>query len=313
MMLLARTVLLFAVVPDPGIEAAHRSRCERSVVPSPRQTGCSIKTSEKLQQWIEFQKQLAKEAAAFRPTEGRGPPPLILYGDSITEALRGTAIGQVTDRTEGIQQVLGSAFPGWRMPTVLAISADETQHLLWRLNRSAGGELSDAMCNDERLAISLLIGTNNLGNAKHSVADAHAGMMAVARDLLQRTRGKLLVNALLPRSQKLGDAAPSWRKKAFVSLMPSVRRVNALVNSSVRELATEFPGRVRVVDCGHIFQPAQADGSQSWGATRGKAEVNISLMPDALHPNLLGTRLWTACVGHALAPWLPKLSLYETL
>ena len=51
---------------------------------------------------------------------------------------------------------------------------------------------------DPQLLVSLLIGTNNLGHG-HPPEATGQGVIAVARRLLTVTRGKLLINALLPR------------------------------------------------------------------------------------------------------------------
>ena len=279
-------------------------RCESPTVPSPRQENCSIKRG-KLENWTAFQAKLASEAAAWRKhksSAGEKKPPLLLLGDSITEALRGTAVGEVVKRTEGVEAVLPTAFSDWQSPLVLAISADETQHLLWRLRE--GGELPAALRHDPRLAISVLIGTNNLGNANHSEESTAAGILAVARELLSRTQGKLLLSALLPRSVAPPKNQKRNSPRKYTSIMPAVRRVNELVNASVySELAAQYPGRVNLVDCGHVFAPKPNTAPATWAGVELPAEVAADLMDDALHPNVEGTRLWTRCVSKALAPW----------
>ena len=268
---------------------------------APRTPGCSIKSLEKLKQWEAFQAQLAKEAAAYQRSRPHGPPPLLLLGDSITEALRGTAIGEVVKRTAGIEEVT-AGFLGWQKPLIFAISADETQHLLWRLQ--VGGELAPALCDDPRLVMHLLIGTNNIGNAQHSAEATARGILAVAHELLGRTRGRLLISALLPRSQITRSAKHNFATKTFTSRMPSVRRANAIVNHTVvTALALRHPGRVRMVDCGDIFLAEQAEPGEGGPALFMPSETREALMPDALHPNVRGTQLWTACLRRALEPW----------
>ena len=106
-------------------------------------------------------------------------------------------------RTIGIDGSLNASikkdFPS---PVVLAISGDETQHLLWRLQ---DGELSPSLCADPSLYINLLIGTNNLGNAHHTPENTARGVLAVVRHILSATSGRLLVHALLPRGQSPRD------------------------------------------------------------------------------------------------------------
>lgn len=132
-------------------------------------------------------------------------------------------------------------------PLVLAISGDETQHLLWRLET----ELSPALREDPNLSIVLMIGTNNIGNAHHPARDCVAGILQVARMLLLRTRGRLLLHALLPRGR---DPKLKAKLKRYTTVMPTLHRVNQLVAATVDEdLMTSFPSRVRRVDCGPIF------------------------------------------------------------
>ena len=108
-----------------------------------------------------FQTRLATDALAY--TNPRGQPRLLLIGDSITEALRGTAIGQAVPRTIGHEQAL-AVLVDFPRPLILAISSDETQHVLWRLR--AGAELTPAISSDAALVISLLIGTNNVRRSR---------------------------------------------------------------------------------------------------------------------------------------------------
>jgi len=83
-----------------------------------------------------------------------------------------------------LDETLAKQYPNPR-PLVLAISGDETQHVLWRMHLGGGQELGSPlnlrMANDTNLLVSLLIGTNNLGNAKHSPLDTANGIYAIAK------------------------------------------------------------------------------------------------------------------------------------
>ena len=71
-----------------------------------------------------------------------------------------------------------------------------------------------------------------------------AGIVAVATWLLQNTRGRLLLNAVLPR----GPAADDPMRKA-------VLEVNSQLPSHVTRLAGQFgPARVQLVDCGGVYK-----------------------------------------------------------
>lgn len=259
--------------------------CDNATLPSPRASPCQRYKGDG---WRNFQRTLAKDAAAH-PTNPNHEPRLVLIGDSITEALRGTEVGTTSPRTTGVQTALLSTLAlDFASPLVLAISADETQHVLWRLRY--GTELQPALAADRALIVGLLIGTNNLGNAKHSVEHTVAGVIAVARELLERTHARVLVNALLPR----GKCPPTHCKprRNYVTLIPAVDATNALVNATIRsDLRAQYHDRIAFVDCGHVFRRPPPE------------EVDLSLMPDALHPNVEGSIRWCQCLRRALQPW----------
>ena len=226
---------------------------ERATISSPR-TGWSSKSTNQSKRWFAFERTLVGEARAYRTgTSSR----LLLLGDSITESWKGTSYGQPSRRTDGVPAVLNETLAKrWGpAPLVLAISGDQTQHVLWRV---AHGEISTAMAADPKLLISLLIGTNNLGHG-HLPDEAAAGVQAVASELLGRTAGKLLINALLPRGdgkETLPTLCPprcNGEGKPFASFMPAVVKVNALLEKATDELAKQWPGRVAFVDCGTAF------------------------------------------------------------
>ena len=248
-----------------------------------------------LRSWHKFHEKLAAEAAAWRSLTDQAS--LVMIGDSITESYRGTAVGLPTDRSRGLEASLGpTLLQDFSAPLILAISGDETQHLLWRLEN---GELSPALCADARLWITLMIGTNNLGNAKHSKQDTAAGVEAVVRYLLTRTKARVLVHAMLPRGESPKSRAARLNRSSSStpppSMIPAIDYVNARVARFVYKLGHVFPGRARSIDCGHIFGLAVASS--------GAPEVNMDLMPDALHPNLEGSRRLADCVRQALATW----------
>lgn len=152
-------------------------------------------------------------------------------------------------------------------------------------------------------------GTNNLGRG-HTSEEAASGVAAIVREVLSRSKGRLLLNALLPRGD--GDKFTKSISAAIVgtepdgsplrSLMPAVLRVNAALNASSRgggALSSAFPGRLAYVDCGGPFLTA------GWAPGRGP-EVRLELMPDRLHPNAEGHRLWAGCIESSLrrAGWL---------
>lgn len=280
----------------------NAKRLEAADSASPR-TLWSAYNRKEIQTWRSCHQRNTAHAAAYGPA----PPNerrLVLFGDSITESWRGTSYCRRVPRAYGVPDVLNATLgTRWPAPLPLGIAADCTQHLLWRM---AHGELTSAMAADPRLTSVLLIGTNNLGRG-HTVDETVRGVRACASHLLNGTQGKLLVNALLPR----GDKRKKSRRKGE-SYLRDILAVNAQLNRSVAALGAQFPGRVQYVDCGAGFwtpgtlvngQPAEETSELVEGAKREL--VRRELMPDRLHPNALGHKLWDSCLLSAItaADW----------
>ena len=271
---------------------------EAADVPSPR-TSWSVYSKKELATWQRCHETLRADAQAYVPSAASR---LVLIGDSITESWRGTSYGRAVPRTHGVQSVLSETIATrWPSPLALGIAADCTQHLLWRMRQ---GELSAAMKEGPRLIFVMLIGTNNLGRG-HSVAETVRGVVACASHVLNATRGKLLVNAVLPRGdrRKRGPA-----RKRGTSFLPDIRHVNAGVNESVStSLRAAFPGRAHYVDCGSPFLLREGRGAlarelraTSLKQASGDEVVDRTLMPDRVHPNAAGHRLWARCLQSKL-------------
>mmetsp|Transcript_27603 Transcript_27603/g.82843 ORF Transcript_27603/g.82843 Transcript_27603/m.82843 type:complete len:323 (-) Transcript_27603:29-997(-) len=251
---------------------------ERGDEPSPR-TRYTAWTPKQRQNWFKYHDQLVENARAYKPS--RTKRPLLLIGDSITESWAGTSYGGRSQRAEGTPAVLAEKFGGRFDPLVLAISGDQTQHVLWRLQE---GEWPAAA---EGAAVVLLIGTNNLGNG-HLPGEAARGAVAVAEAILERLgpQGRLVVLELLPRDD--GSKVLPWlcpprcdgRGNAFQSFGPAVVKANREIRTALE--ARRDP-RVVVVGCGDRLADAE-------GKTRG------DLMPDKLHPNARGMALVADCV-----------------
>ena len=247
--------------------------------------------------WIALHQRLVKEATLYR--NPLGLPSLLLVGDSLMEAYRGpympqarnlTAVGYAlqsvpVDARGVLASTLSLDFPH---KLILACSADQTQHVLWRLQE----ELSASLRSDSSLFIGLLIGTNNLFNAQHSIEHTAQGILAVARMLLERTHGRLLVHALLPRCD-----VHLLRQTCEPRLFNATIAVNELVTHGINvDLALRFPGRVRREDCGHVF----FERSERRNRT---ALMWRQLFADGVHPSLEGSRRLAACMRGAFASW----------
>ena len=264
-------------------------------LPSPR-TLWSAFNKKEIGTWETCHAALRVDAQAYQPY--KRSTQLVLLGDSITESWRGTSYGRVVPRTKGVPQVLSDTLgERWPMPLALGIAADCTQHLLWRMMH---GELSAAMGAAPRLIFVLLIGKNNLGKG-HSPDETVSGVVACAEHILNQTRGKLLINALLPR----GDRRKRGRNKGR-GYMADIETVNAGLNVSVAtRLSTRYATRAHFVDCGRPYLLPHYSKSEAGGGGGGKDGgkdeiVDRTLMPDRLHPNAAGHKKWASCLERKL-------------
>jgi lysophospholipase L1-like esterase len=153
------------------------------------------------------------------------------------------------------------------------ISGDRTQHILWRIGH---GELDGI----RPKVVVLMIGTNNTGKERGSdkirntVPETIAGVQAVVRALRARLPNtKILLLAIFPRG----------------SLDDPQRAQVALVNSVIAKL--DDGKAVKYLDINPKF--LEADGS-----------LPKNIMPDGLHPNENGYRIWAEAMEPTLAEML---------
>mmetsp|Transcript_8540 Transcript_8540/g.31557 ORF Transcript_8540/g.31557 Transcript_8540/m.31557 type:complete len:325 (+) Transcript_8540:116-1090(+) len=274
-------------------------RHEQPTAPSPRTQETVRGSFSELINWRGFQAQLKHKASVeaererrererhtrhglarmFGGTSGNegtdeGLLDILFVGDSITEQWLGTSYGRPRTDREEVRRVFEEHFGKYRT-LVLAISGDQTQHLLWRLDESMGGELPAGL---QTKAVVLLIGTNNLSFGHHP-REAAQGAVSVASLLRHRfPDAKLLVNTLMPRGPRgYSDICPeqcSDGSTPYSDFEAAIQVFNEVLVAKLRGLAD-----VEVVDCSGIF------------AANGEG-VNLRLMPDALHPNGLGADRW---------------------
>lgn len=154
------------------------------------------------------------------------------------------------------------------------ISADRTQHVLWRLDN---GEVDGI----RPKVVVLLIGTNNTGvetngSARNTTEEAIEGITRVVATL--RTKlpaSKIMLLGLFPRADPKGPPAGSTQIKD--------------INAALAKLADGKT--IRYLDIGAKF--LDADGT-----------VDKELMPDLLHPSLGGYEVWAAAIKAPLAEML---------
>lgn len=148
----------------------------------------------------------------------------------------------------------------------LGFSGDRTENVLWRLQHGAIDGISPKV-------VVVMIGTNNTGHRQDPADQTAAGVAAILGELEQRVPdAKVLLLAIFPRGETAEDP---------------LRKLNTEINAELAKLADGE--RVHFVDINERFLE---DG-----------KLPTSIMPDLLHPNAEGYRIW----GEAIEPQLAKL------
>ncbi len=149
-------------------------------------------------------------------------------------------------------------------------SADRTENVLWRLDH---GEL------DGKIApkvIMLMIGTNNTGHRMDPPEEIAAGVQAIVGRLATRfPKASILLIDIFPRGADANDP---------------MRQNNAAANALIAKLDGTAGGRVKFFPIGDKFLDASGN-------------LPKELMPDLLHPNAAGYKIW----AEAVAPEIKKM------
>ena len=149
----------------------------------------------------------------------------------------------------------------------IGFSGDRTEQVLWRLEHGAVKGISP------KLAV-VMIGTNNAGHRQDPAAETAAGIEAIVDQLRTRLpETKILLLAIFPRGEKPDD---------------NLRKLNEATNEIIAKLA----------DDKHVFYLNINDKFLADDGTLPK-----SIMPDLLHPNAEGYKLW----AEAMEPTIKKL------
>jgi lysophospholipase L1-like esterase len=196
------------------------------------------------------------------------------HQDKLAEIARRRAAGEptgvifigdsITHHWEKEQQPLWQEFYGKYHPLNLGYGGDRTENVLWRLQH---GEVDGIA---PKVAV-LMIGTNNNGLRHDDPAVTVAGIRRVLQELQTRLPDtRILLLAIFPRGERPDDG---------------LRRVNQQVNAMLPQLADGK--RVVFLDIGKAF--LAPDGT-----------LSKNVMPDLLHPNAEGYRIWAAAMGPTL-------------
>ncbi len=172
----------------------------------------------------------------------------------------------ITEGWEGRGKDVWQDFYGHRKVINFGVGGDRTQHVLWRFEQ---GQLDGIKA---KVAV-VMIGTNNSNSQDNTEAEILEGVTAIVQQIRTRQPAtNILLLCIFPRSA------------SFSPQRGKILQVNQAL--------------ARLDDGSHIFyldfgsQLIENDGS-----------ISKSIMPDSLHPNEVGYRIW----ANATEPKLKQL------
>jgi beta-glucosidase len=173
----------------------------------------------------------------------------------------------ITHGWEGGGRKVWDKFYAQRNAMNLGFSGDRTEQVLWRLQH---GEVAGL---DPKLAV-IMIGTNNAGHRQDRPEHTAAGIKAIVSDLRKRLpKMQILLLGIFPRGQDRDDR---------------LRKLNTATNAIIQKYD----------DDKHVHYLDVSDRFLADDTTLSK-----SIMPDLLHPNERGYRIW----AEAMEPKIHEL------
>jgi len=173
----------------------------------------------------------------------------------------------ITHGWEGSGRLYWDLYYGHRNAVNMGFSGDRTQHVLWRLDH---GHLEGI---NPKLAI-IMIGTNNSNGNDNTAEEIADGIIAICQRIRAKCpRTKILLLAIFPRGPQ-----------------PSAQREK---NAKASLLASKIADgkMIHYLDINKRF--LEPDGS-----------LSKEIMPDYLHPNEVGYRIWAQAVEPKVAELL---------
>lgn len=153
---------------------------------------------------------------------------------------------------------------GHRKVLNLGFSGDRTENVLWRLQHGEVDGISPKVT-------VLMIGTNNTGSRMDPAEDTASGIKAIIEELQTRLpKTNILLLAIFPRGKTAED---------------EMRLRNEEINGIISDFADNR--RVFYLNINHVFLDETGRPSKT-------------VMPDYLHPNARGYRLWAEAMEPTL-------------
>ncbi len=155
-------------------------------------------------------------------------------------------------------------FYGPRNPGNLGFGWDKTENVLWRLQHGAVEGIAPKL-------VVMMIGTNNTGNC--SASDITIGITEVVAELhLRLPRAEILLLGIFPRGEM-----PGPQRDKIAEVNHGIARLDALAGVTFLDIGAKF------------LTP--------------EGLITKDIMPDFLHPNEKGYRIW----AEAIEPAVKKL------
>jgi beta-glucosidase len=161
-------------------------------------------------------------------------------------------------------------FYGKRNAVNIGSSGDQTKHMLWHLQN---GGLTGMKDKNPKVVL-IMIGTNNRGIPELQGYDTAYGILAILKEVhAQLPKSKILLMPIFPRGKDTQD-----QRRLFNI------EINQIIKTYVDDKTVFW------LDIGHVF--LNEDGT-----------IKEDLMPDGLHPNIPGYRVW----AEAMEPTIKKM------
>jgi lysophospholipase L1-like esterase len=188
---------------------------------------------------------------------------VVLLGDSIMEHWHGTGFGQpepaFADNVGVYEQLFDREKGAEVSGLALGIAGDRSPQLLYRLQN---GEMPPSL---QPWIWWVLIGTNDKGSDKCKNEDVITGNIAIVRHILEhRPRATVVINSLLPRGN---DRSLYWWTDYTA------------INKALACFASGTD-RVEFFNATNLF------------VTSDSRALNLTLLPDELHPTEMGSWIW---------------------